>query len=147
MAKLTKKDYKYFDMARRVAETSTFEGFHLGCVMVYKGHVLSTGANSDKTHPMQRRYNKKYRKFNKSTKPIKDSLHAEMTALTTIPYPIDQTVDYSQVKVYIYRICHGKPLQLGLARPCAACRAALHDKGIRHLYYTGEASFIYEELV
>ena len=51
------------------------------------------------------------------------------------------------VSVYVYRICKGKPLGHGMARPCKACRNALRDMGINHLYYTGEDSFIYERLL
>ena len=71
----SKRDFAMFDSARRAAENSTFEGFHLGCVMAYKGRIISSGWNSKKTHPVQKKYNRKYRKFNKSQKPIVDSLH------------------------------------------------------------------------
>ena len=114
-----------FDLARRAAENSTFEGFHLGCVIVYKGRVISSGCNSKKTHPVQKRYNRKYRKFNKSQKPIVDSL---------------------QVKVYTYRICPGKRLKMGSSRPCQACMNALLDKGIRQIYYTTDDGFCCENI-
>lgn len=142
----SKKDFAMFDLARRAAENSTFEGFHLGCVIVYKGRVISSGCNSKKTHPVQKRYNRKYRKFNKSQKPIVDSLHAEISALVKIPYPLDQTIDYSQVKVYTYRICPGKRLKMGSSRPCQACMNALLDKGIRQIYYTTDDGFCHESI-
>lgn len=142
----SKKDFAMFDLARRAAENSNFEGFHLGCVIVYKGRVISSGYNSKKTHPVQKRYNRKYRKFNKSQKPIVDSLHAEISALVKIPYPLDQTIDYSQVKVYTYRICPGKRLKMGSSRPCQACMNALLDKGIRQIYYTTDDGFCCENI-
>lgn len=146
MSGLSKSDYRYFDMARRVAQHSEFNTFHLGCVMVYKGSVITTGANSHKTHPKQHKYNK-YRKFRPGSKPIKDSLHAEIAALTQIPYVIDQTIDYSKVKVYIYRICPGKKLGFGNSRSCPACMAALRAKGIQHLYYTTDSGYAYERIL
>lgn len=146
MAKFSKSDYKYFDLARRAAEEATYEPFRLGCVMVYKGHVISTGSNSHKTHPVQERYNKKYRNFKYNGQMIKNSLHSEIDALTKIPYPLDQQIDYSKVKVYVYRLAPGLPLKCGCARPCASCMAALKDKGIQHIYYTTDSGFSYERI-
>lgn len=147
MPAITKFDYKMFAKARQVAETSDFGSFHLGCVIVYKHKILASASNSTKTHPMQKKYNRKYRNFKHGEKPIVDSLHAEIAALSSIPYPIAQQIQWKDVSVYVYRICKGKPLGHGMARPCKACRNALRDMGINHLYYTGEDSFIYERLL
>ena len=143
---LTKKDYKFFEMARKVAENSTYKQFHIGAIIVYKGNVVSTGYNSRKTHPIQKKYNRKYRYFNDSDKPIEDMLHAEISSLVNIPYCVDQNIDYSQAKIYIYRICPGKRLKMGLCRPCPACFAALRDKGFKKVYYTTDDGFCMEEL-
>lgn len=143
---LRKFDYKMFEKARQVAMTSDFKQFNLGCVIAYKGHIVSTGANSTKTHPTQKKYNKKYRNFKKSEKPIKDSTHAEIMALSSIPYPIEQNINWRDVKVYVYRICRGKRLGQGLARPCPACMAALRDKGIHQIYYSTDDGFAVEKL-
>lgn len=147
MSVITKFDYKMFTKARQIAETSDFGSFHLGCVIVYKHKILASASNSTKTHPMQKKYNRKYRNFKHGEKPIVDSLHAEIAALSSIPYPIAQQIQWKDVSVYVYRICKGKPLGHGMARPCKACRNALRDMGINHLYYTGEDSFIYERLL
>ena len=144
--KLSKFDYSMFEKARQVAQTSTYEGHSLGCVIVYKKHILTMASNSAKTHPMQKKYNRKYRQFNKSTKPILDSGHAEILALASIPYPIEQSIDWRAVRVYVYRICRGKRLGHGMAKPCPACMAALRDKGIKHIYYTTDDGFVYEEV-
>ena len=145
MSGITKFDERMFAEARKVAKTSSFENFHMGCVIVYKKHIIGAGSNSDKTHPMQAQYNK-YRKFNKTRNGIKHSLHAEIAALNSISYPVGLQVDWEKIKVYIYRICPGKKRGHGLARPCEGCMRALKDLGIRHIYYTGEESFIYERL-
>lgn len=141
---ITKFDMKMFKLAHALAETSEFHNFHLGCVIVYKKKVISVGVNSNKTHPKQKKYNRKHRNFSKSNKPIKDSLHCEIDALTKISYPLDQNIDWKQVKIYIYRICPGKKSGHGLARPCPACTAALRNKGVRHIYYTTDNGYAYE---
>lgn len=141
---ITKFDRKMFKLAKEVAETSSFEPHHLGCVIVYKKHVIAVGANSHKSHPAQKMYNS-YRNFTKGPGAINHSLHAEMAALMSIYYPIAEQIDWKQVKVYTYRICKSK--KFGMARPCAACMAALQDYGVRHIYYTtNDNSYCYERL-
>lgn len=139
-------DKKMFKLAKATAETSDFKNFHLGCVITYKKRILSVGVNSYKTHPMQKEFNRKNRKFTKSNKPILDSVHSEIDALTKISYPIEQNIDWKNVKIYIYRISKGRKNGHGLARPCAACMAAIKDKGIRHIYYTTNEGYAYEKL-
>jgi deoxycytidylate deaminase len=146
MANFSKFDERMFEKARETAETSDFDHFHLGCVITYKHHIISTGANGRKTHPIQKYYNKRYRYFRKGSKPCIHTLHAEMAALAAIPYPLGLQLDWRDVNVYIYRISPGKPSGHGLARPCPACLAALRQAGVRNLYYTGEDSFVYERL-
>lgn len=142
---LTKKDYKFFEIARKVASQSTFKNFHLGAVIVYKGRVVSTGYNSNKTHPAQKKYNK-YRHFNQSDKPIQNSKHAEISALVGIPKCVENNIDFTQCKIYIYRISPGKRLGQGLARPCSGCIKALKDVGISNIYYTTEDGFAHEKI-
>lgn len=143
---MNKKDYRFFELARQEALHSDFARFHLGCIIVYKGRIIGRGSNSDKSDPLQKHYNKE-RKFNKNGKqPIKHSVHAEIAALKSIPYPIRESIDWNKVKVYIFRICNGKKLGFGLARPCKGCMKALRDKGVRHIYFTTDDGFATEEI-
>lgn len=146
MSRLSKHDYAFFEKARQVAQTSTYHVHSLGCVIVYKRHILSMSSNSNKTHPLQKKYNRKYRTFEKSVNPVLDKGHAEILALADIPYPLQQSINWRQVKVYVYRICNNKRLGMGLARPCPACMAALRDKGIKQIYYSSEDGFVMEEI-
>lgn len=143
---MNKKDYRFFEMARQQALRSQFDRFHLGCVITYKGRVIGKGSNSDKTDPLQKRYNKE-RKFNKcGTQPVKHSVHAEIAALKSIPYPIQESIDWTKIKVYIYRIAPGKKLHIGSARPCLGCMKALRDRGIQNIYYTTDNGFAHERI-
>lgn len=139
----SKFDKQMFKAARKIAETSDFSTFHMGCVIVYKKHIIGAAANSDKTHPMQATYNQ-YRKFNKTKNGIKHSVHAEIAAINSIPYTIGKDINWNKVKVYIYRICPGHDFGAGVARPCPGCERALRDLGIKHIYYTGDNSYVYE---
>lgn len=143
---MKKRDYRFFEFARRQAEKSDFEGVCLGAVVAYKGHIIGQGFNSVKSDPKQKRANR-YRKFyNYGPRPINHSIHAEISAIKSIPYPLQQSIDWSKVSIYVYRICKGKSLGIGLARPCAACLSVIKKKGIQKIFYTTDTGFAYEKI-
>ena len=146
MASFTNFDMRMFEKAREIAATSDFEHFKIGCVITYKHHIISCASNSNKTHPLQKKYNR-YRNFRKDgRKPCVHSIHAEINALSLISYPIAQQINWKDVNIYIYRIAPGLTQGKGVARSCPSCAAALRDKGIRNMYYTTDTGFAYERL-
>ena len=130
-------DYRYFKKARQIANISDYEKQHVGCVAVYQGQVIGLGCNCNKTHPMQKFYNK-YRMPSDYMLP---KLHAEISCINQIKH-LD--INFSKVKLYIYRIRKDQPF--GLARPCPSCMAAIRDLGIRDIYYTTNDGYVYEKL-
>ena len=130
-------DYKYFNKARHVASISDYKKQHIGCVAVYQGQVIGLGCNCNKTHPTQKFYNK-YRIKSDNMLP---KLHAEISCINQIKH-LD--INFSKVKLYIYRIRKDQPF--GLSRPCPSCMAAIKDLGIRHIYYTTNDGYAYEEV-
>lgn len=145
MAKFNKSDMRYFDIAHRMADKSTYSQIHIGCIFVYKGHIIGSGYNSNKTSPIQKRYNR-YRAFKYDDKPVIHKNHAEISCMKSVPKSVDIATDWSKVKAYIYRVSPGKDSKFGLSRPCGGCLKMLKDKGIKHIYYTGDSSYVYEEL-
>lgn len=144
---ITSFDKRMFEYARQEAMKSTFNRFHVGAVIVYKHKIIGSGHNSDKTHPMQEKYNELYRTFNNTNGcPIKHSLHAEVSALTSVPYLIGKEVDFSKAKIYVYRISIGNPKGYACAKPCPACMGAIRAIGIRRCYFTGDEGYSYLEL-
>ena len=145
--KFTKFELKMLHQAHIEAEKSQYDRFKLGCVITYKHTIIGRGCNDEKTHPLQQEYNRKYRKFNnESGSFIKDSVHAEIAAISSISYTTGISIDWSKVKVFIWRIAPGKPRGYGRAKPCPACTNALRDLGIRHVFYTDEDGFTYLRL-
>ena len=104
--------------------------------------VIASASNSCKTNPVQKEYNRKYRVFRKSEKPINDSVHAEIACLLSVR----QDIDWKKAKLYIYRICVGKPHGYGMARPCEACMSFIKEKGIRKIFYTTDDGFAQERI-
>lgn len=144
---LKKSDMRWFDLAKQEAEKSTFPRFKVGCVVVYNGYVLAAGHNSSKSDTLQKKYNH-YRKFNNydTGVMVQHSLHAEIAALKSIPYPIKQETDWKKVKVYTYRIALGLPQKRGLSRPCLACMEYIKELGIRKIYYATDSGFAAERI-
>lgn len=145
--KFTNFEKRMFLAACAEAEKSDYDRFHIGCVITYKNKIIGAGHNSNKSHPMQRKYNRRYRKFN-CTKGqyIHDAVHAEIAAINSISYTTGIQVDFSKAKVFVYRICNGKELGYGNARPCAACMNAIRELGIKNVYYTDDDGLNYLEL-
>lgn len=138
----TKGDMRFFERARRMAKTSTYREHHIGAVLVYKGVVVGAASNSYKTNPIQKIYNRRYRNFNKSEKPICDSVHAEVACILSVR----QEIDWKKAKLYIYRLSPGKDSGHGMARPCDACMSFIKDVGIRRVFYTTDDGFAQERI-
>lgn len=134
---LNKTDYKYFDKARQTALISDYHKTHIGCVAVYQNQIIGIGCNTNKTHPIQKKYNR----FREESESMLPKLHAEISCLNQI-HNLD--INFSKVKLYIYRIRKDQPY--GISRPCPSCMAAIKDLGIREIYYTTNDGYSYERL-
>lgn len=135
---LSKSHRAYFKAAKAMAELSDFKQYHIGAVAVYKHKIVSSGYNSNKTNPAQKRLNK-YR-FSVDTP---HTIHAELACL--LPLINRKDINFSDVSLYIYR--EHKSGDPALARPCASCEALIRSLGIRNIYYTGNKSYISEEII
>lgn len=135
---MTSKDIAFFNIAKETAKLSDYNKHQLGCIIVYKNRIVSSGFNSNKTNPLQKRYNK--RRFSDDTM---HKLHAETAAL--LPLMRNDTFDRSRLRVYLYR--EHRDGSLALSRPCASCQRMLKDYGIKHIFYTIEGGYNEEYLV
>lgn len=138
---LSKSDYKFFEKARQVATISDFAKIHVGCIAVYQGNIIGIGCNTNKTHPIQKYYNRYRDPECVSNGKCLPKLHAEINCINSIR---NLDVNFSKVKLYIYRIRNDRPF--GAARPCPSCIAAIKDLGIRNIYYTTNDGFVHEKL-
>ena len=132
---MTKRDEIFMNIAKEVSKLSDYPRYHIGCVAVEGKRILSTACNSQKTHPLQCRYNRFRDVYNYPHK-----VHAEVACLS--PLIGKKDVDFSRISLYVYR--EHKNEFLALARPCASCAQLIKDLGIKNVYYTGESSLIYE---
>lgn len=128
---------RYFQKARQTAETSDYKRTHVGCIAVYQGNIIGIACNTNKTHPMQKYYNR-YR-YHPQISYFYPKLHAEINCISSI-HNLD--INFSKVKLYVYRTRCDQ--EYGIARPCPSCMAAIKDLGIRHIYYTTDDGYAYE---
>ena len=134
---ISNTDYRYFKKARQVALISDYQKVHIGCVAVYQGNIISIACNTNKTHPMQKYYNR----YREESDVMIPKLHAEINCLNQLKH---LNINFSKVKLYIYRIRNDRPY--GMARPCPSCMAAIRDLGIRDIYYTTNDGYVHERI-
>lgn len=133
------KDARLFQVAKQVAEMSDFKKCKIGCVVVYKGKIIGMGFNTNKTHPLQKEYNKL--RFKGDSNP--HSMHAEIHALM----PLRNTdIEWNKVSIYVYRISKKYPGCPALSRPCPSCMAYMKSLDIKNIYYTTYESPVHEVL-
>lgn len=135
---LSKSHRAYFRAAKVISELADFPKYKTGCVVVYKHKIISSGCNSNKTNPTQKRLN-----IYRFTDDTPATTHAEIAALLPLRYRKD--INFNEVSLYVYR--ENKSGELALARPCASCEALIRSLGIRHLFYTGDRSYINETII
>ena len=133
---------RFFKEAKKESLLSDYNGQHMGAVAVYGDKVILAKAhNSNKTNTTQYFYNR-YRveqKSNIMSKPPRS--HAECNLYRRIRF-LD--IDFSRVSVYIYREL--KNGELGMARCCPACMAALKSLGVKKICYTTDDGYAEERI-
>lgn len=125
------KPHTGFKIAKEEMFLSDYSGqARVGCAIFYKGALLARGHNSDKTSPLQERYNT-YRYKDSGNRYLPAKNHAELAALKKIRW-LD--IDFSLVDIFVYREL--KDGKIAMARPCPSCMAFLKKMGVKTIYYT-----------
>jgi len=109
------KDYRFFNLAKKISYKSTHDQHRLGAVIVKKNKIISVGFNQAKTHT-------------KSKHPMR-TIHAEFDAILNVPRN-----ELQNAHVYVYR--ETKDGKLAASKPCKFCHQMLKSLGIQKVYYT-----------
>lgn len=137
---ITRRDMKYFNIAKEVSKTSKVKRIHIGAVLVISSDNIYVSTNIKKSHPLQKKLNK-LRFTDTKSETCKNSLHAEMNTLLKVRY-LDY--DLSRAKLYVYR--EDSKGNLAMCRPCNACMAQIRAVGIKQIYYTTPDGFCEEHI-
>lgn len=125
---------RFISLAKSMSEISIFNKFRIGAVLVMRGKVIARGYNSTKGHPLQKKYNElRVDMGENSHHPI----HAEMDVLKQL-----KSVDLRGAEMYIYNL--NTQGEQRMARPCAACMAAIKKHGIGIIHYSTPEGFATE---
>lgn len=134
----SERDKRFFDCARSMARLSSHKITRVGAVITDGKTVVSTGYNSEQTHPIQMRYNV-HRNFKDINSGVSHCLHAEIAAFVKV-----KRKSLRGMRIYVSRLT--RLGYSGLARPCPACMAAIRHYGIRDIFYTTEQGIAYEKI-
>ena len=137
--KPSKTQKSYFRIAEEVSNLSDHPQTHLGCVLVDRHRVISSGYNSyTKCDPLQLKMD--LERFGPSRQ-HRGPVHAETACLLPL---IKQRADLSRSELYIVR--KHKDGSLALSRPCSGCMSLLRAVGIRRVFFTVEGGYAVENI-
>lgn len=138
MNNLTKREQAFFDAAKAISKLSNHKQ-KLGCIVVDKHQIISSGHNSQtKCHRLQAEFDKRHFKVDGCKGPV----HAEFAALLPL---IKHKHNLTSATLYIYR--ENKKSELSLARPCPRCMSLIKQCGIRKIKYSTADGFAAEKLI
>lgn len=135
----TKKQQSFFRVADAVAALSDHKQTKLGCVLVDKHRIVSSGHNSStRCSPLQKQMDTA--RFGNSDE-HRGPVHAETACLLPL---IRQGYDMSRSDLYIVR--RHRNGSLALSRPCPGCMSFLRANGVRHVFFSVEGGFSEERI-
>ena len=133
---MTKTEKAMFQVAKSVSELSDHPQHKLGCVVLNKHRIISTGFNSKtKCHPIQSKIDTE--RFGEE---CKGCIHAETASLIPL---IKDRVDLSKASIFVYR--QHKDGTLAMARPCPGCESLIRACGIKKIFYSIENGYKMEK--
>ena len=129
----------FFRVADAVASLSDHKQTKLGCVLVDKHRIISSGHNSStRCSPLQKQMDTARFGFPDQHKGL---VHAETACLLPL---IRQGYDMSRSDLYIVR--RHKDGSLALSRPCPGCMSLLRANGVRRVFFSVEGGFSEERI-
>lgn len=129
----------FFRAAEAVASLSDHNQAKLGCVLVDKHRIVSSGHNSStRCSPIQKQID--VVRFG-SPDQHKGPVHAETACLLPL---IRQGYDMSRSDLYIVR--RHRNGSLALARPCPGCMSLLRVNGVRRVFFSVEGGYSEERI-
>ena len=135
----TKTQQSFFRAADAVSSLSDHSFAKLGCVLVDKHRIISSGHNSStRCSPLQKQID--VARFGDPDK-HKGPVHAETVCLLPL---IRQGYDMTRSDLYIVR--RHKDGSLAISRPCPGCMSLLRANGVRNVFFSVEGGYACEEI-
>lgn len=126
---MSSRDKKYMDFVRRLATSNNMK-IKLAACLVIRNEIISVGYNSDKSHPLQKRFSKNSEAIFK---------HAEVDCIIKALKIIDEE-DLKYATLYVYRVKKQNKGDAhwvsGLAEPCPGCHKAIEHFDIKRTVFS-----------
>lgn len=126
---MNSRDLKYMAFVRRLAINNNMR-MKLAACLVLRNEVISVGFNSDKSHPLQKRFSKNNDAIFK---------HAEVDCIIKALRIVEQE-DLKDATLYVYRVKKTNKGDVnwvsGLAEPCSGCSKAIEHFGIKKTVFS-----------
>jgi deoxycytidylate deaminase len=123
---------KVIKLAKDASKLSDHPRVHIGAIVYNKNTILGVGFNQQKSHPLQKLYNK-CRPYTLEN----DYLHAEIMAILNADY------NAFGATLLVYR--HNKNGELANCKPCEACQQAIKHYGIKKVIYIEDGIYKIEK--
>jgi len=118
---ISKKQERYFELAKRVSYQSNYECYRHGAVLVKGGSVINASSNKSNFCSFGARF--------RSPSEGNATLHAELGSVLGVDRSTTQGSD-----VYVARINNDGDFRM--SKPCSMCQNAMRHCGISRVYYT-----------
>src|SRR5574343_1926145 len=136
----TKADIRFFSVAAKIADTSVHHKSKIGSIIVYNKAIIALGVNQhNKSHPLQKLYNNRYRGFDKLTVPVNNNIHAELDAIIKIRNLFFNSEIPKSLKIYTVRVL--KDGTVANAKPRSACQAVIQEHNIKNIFYSVDQGY------
>lgn len=124
-------------LLRLAVENPGIQGrFKLAAGIVYRGHLIATGVNSYKTHPLMWEWGRNEESI---------FLHAEIDAIKNALRLITQE-QLAKCDIYVVRVRRphstSKDWVEGLAKPCCGCRRAIESFNLKRVFWTEDGDTV-----
>jgi tRNA(Arg) A34 adenosine deaminase TadA len=133
---MSSRDKKYMDFVRRLATSNNMK-MKLAACLVLRNEIISVGFNSDKSHPLQKRFAKNIDAIFK---------HAEVDCIIKALKVVEED-DLKDATLYVYRVKKQNKGDTGwvsgLAEPCPGCQKAIEHFGIKRTVFSLEEENAY----
>lgn len=135
------RDKRIMQFVRRQAiDTERAYNTKMAAGIAIKGQLISTGRNSNRTHPFAARYSKHEQAI---------YLHAETAAISNALNHVHKD-ELKRATLFIHRVkmqrSESTEWSDGLAKPCPGCMAAIAAFGIRKVIYSTDEQGYYQTL-
>jgi tRNA(Arg) A34 adenosine deaminase TadA len=118
---LSRSKRRYVDLARRIAEQSTYGNVKHGAVLIKGGSVLNVACNKENHCGFGNRFRE--RSTGHAT------LHAELGCVLNLDRGVTNGAE-----VYVVRI--NREGAYRMSKPCPMCQSALEHVGVNKVYYS-----------